>query len=245
MPGTQGNTPLGVHDLSEDMFGLSVRGIKTVSHLFTQPKTVFEASRSADWSGGSYTPSIRLVFSILAVIAAIRFLWAGPDSYMSQSTFDQLMASPAINDPAIADLIRNEIMSAFLLMFPFTFMLAQILAALSLHIWGTGTKTTLRIRFYFLAITPSTLVTLIMLPLLSMIPLSFYWHYTVLMFVVTYLLDVLTSYRGAVVGSGRLTRLFKSCLLGLTALVASLVANTGGFAIASLFVSLKFATLTG
>lgn len=245
MRSTQDNTPLGVNDLSEDMFGLSVRGLRTISHLFTKPTTVFEAARSADWAGGKYTPSIRLVLSILAVIAAIRFLWAGPDSYMSQSTYEQLMASPEINDPAIADLIRNEIMSAFLLIFPFTFMVVQTFAAVCLHIWGAKTKATLRIRYYFLAIAPSTLVTLIMLPLLSVIPLEYYWHYTALMFVVTYALDTTTSFRGAVAGNSHVVRLFKSCSLGVMSLVASLIANTGGFAIASVFLALKFAAISG
>ena len=53
---------VGGDDLIEDMFGLNLRGLKTLWVMFASPRKGYEAARSPDWMDRSYTPSIRLLF---------------------------------------------------------------------------------------------------------------------------------------------------------------------------------------
>ena len=58
--------------LIEDVFGLNVRGLKTLTQLFAGPKKVFDSARVADWRS-RYTPTLRLTFSIITVYMLLSF----------------------------------------------------------------------------------------------------------------------------------------------------------------------------
>ena len=65
----------GLNDMAEDIFGLSLRGLSTIWETITKPAIVFTAARTPDWNQ-RYTPSLRLVTSIIAVMMLLRIFWA-------------------------------------------------------------------------------------------------------------------------------------------------------------------------
>ncbi|MEM9179610.1 MAG: hypothetical protein AAGA89_07855, partial [Pseudomonadota bacterium] len=73
--------------LVADLFGLNVRGAKTLAHLVTQPAKVFASARVNDWQG-QYTPTMRLAFSVLTVFSLLSFFWAAEDGVLYQTLLD-------------------------------------------------------------------------------------------------------------------------------------------------------------
>ncbi len=232
----EAKTKIGLDELSEDMFGLSIRAFRTLRGVIIAPKRVYKAARTPDWQAHSFTPSIRLSFSLLAVMVAIRFLWVGPDSFLAQSTYDQLLAS-GVYDQADARRVAEDIIETFLVVFPIGFLVMHMIMAACLFIWGKGTELAVRLRLYFVAILPNLMLTLVTLPLIGSANLASYASVTAGLVFCTFLLDFITAFRGGVGGVSRLVRGAKSALFGGVSLIVTILANSISYAIASAFVT--------
>lgn len=142
--------------LLDDLFGLNVRALATLWASFTQPSKVFTAARDPDWLD-KYTPSIRLVFSLIAVIVFLKFVWTNDTSGLfgyTRQTFE------AMNVPLPADIdtVTARYLSMLLLTYPFTYFGVHAVFALFLRIWGKGTPLPVRIRLYFVTAVPVLLL---------------------------------------------------------------------------------------
>lgn len=173
-PGSMGPDRLGFDSLLHDMFGLNIRGLRTVWDTTFRPSRTFTAARDPDWLH-RYTPSIRLVAGLLAVFLLLRFFWEAEDSAVFQG------ALQAITDQLnliVAELPEDQrpppefmaeralegtqmLFQNWAIAYPFTFILLHLIIACCLRIWGKGTSTVSRIRLYFLPI--ATAIALVIL----------------------------------------------------------------------------------
>jgi len=135
--------------LLADLFGLNIRGARTLWDLLARPKLVFESARVFDWRS-RYTPTMRLAFSILTVFSLLSFFWASEDGVLYQTLrlefskqFENYPNAPAIEE------MMEAMFAAYNFIYPLTYLLVHSLAASVLFVWGRGTPWVARIRLYF------------------------------------------------------------------------------------------------
>lgn len=145
----QANAKPDFDSLLSDLFGLNVRGARTLWDLLARPKRVFDSARVYDWRS-AYTPTMRLAFSILTVFSLLSFFWASKDGILYQTLFAEFSAEFADdpNAPSVEDML-DATFAAYNVIYPFTYMLVHTIAASVLFVWGKGTPWVARIRLYF------------------------------------------------------------------------------------------------
>lgn len=163
--------------LIEDVFGLNVRGLKTLGQLFVGPKKVFESARVSDWHS-RYTPTLRLTFSIITVFMLLSFFWAAEDGAMYQRILAVLEQSAAENpdmpDPTI---VLNAYFAAYSFAYPFVYMILHTLIGSLIWLWGPGMGWVTRIRLYFSLLAVGmffALLTILFIPFVSTEMFSLY-----------------------------------------------------------------------
>ncbi|NQY38639.1 MAG: hypothetical protein HRT80_00925 [Henriciella sp.] len=135
--------------LLADLFGLNIRGARTLWDLIARPKRVFESARVFDWRS-RYTPTMRLAFSILTVFSLLSFFWTSEDGVLYQTLLLELSEKLADepNAPPVDEML-GATFAAYNFLYPFSYMLVHTLAASILFVWGKGTPWVARIRLYF------------------------------------------------------------------------------------------------
>ena len=217
-------------DLVEDMFGLNLRGLKTIWDTFVRPADVFAAARLPDW-GGQYTPSIRLVFSLGAVLGFFSFFWAGENSYFFQSFAEGLRigAEARDGDADGADQLATEILSIYSVLLPFSYIVGNGIIGLLFRVWGRGTSAVVRLRLHMIAVTPSIVFSLISTLVLTKQSEDIATFSTWASALIALLLSFVTSYRGGVVAQTGRGRVGKAFLFSLASLIASALAGMLAF----------------
>ena len=228
---------VGASDLIEDMFGLNVRGVHTIWQTFRAPARVFASARDADWSDRQYTPSIRLVFSLFAAMAALRFLWSGSDSYFYDVTTKLALSSGEFETEAMARAFTDDVLETFAIVFPFALMLGHFVASLLLHVWGGKTPAAVRIRLYFSVIVPGCLFSLFMTALMGVTTEGSWFWVTGMMILVVFALDFSTALRGGVSGKRLSGRIARALLVAFISLLVENTANMIAFSASSAWVS--------
>ena len=169
--------PPTLDSLIEDVFGLNLRGLKTLGHLFAAPKVVFESARVADWHN-RYTPTIRLTFSIITVFMLLSFFWAAEDGVFYQSILAQLEDAAASNpDMPPPEQVLESYFAAYSVAYPFVYMFIHTLIASVVWLWGKGTGWVARVRLYFGLLAVGMIIALlsmIFMPLIEREILSIY-----------------------------------------------------------------------
>lgn len=139
--------------LLDDLFGLNVRALATLWVSFTQPSKLFTAARDADWLG-KYTPSIRLVFTLIAAVVFLKFLWTNDTSGLFAYT-REMFAELEMDFPGRdLETATRDYLAILLVTYPFTYFGIHAAFSLILNIWGKGTPLPVRIRLYFVALIP-------------------------------------------------------------------------------------------
>jgi len=220
------STKLGRDDLLEDLFGLNVRGLKSIGDSVVRPRRYFAAARVADWQG-TYTPSARLVFSILTLLGFFSFFWAGEDSWFVRefiqgiATADAENGEPFLENPSVA----TDLLAVYAGSLPFTYLFAHGLASMIVRVWGRGAGLVARLRLHMVGIVPSMTLTLfssLAMPLLSDEHMR---RYAFASLSVVFLLDLATVLRGGVVGKTLPTRLVKSATFATASMTATMLAS--------------------
>lgn len=169
--------PPTLDSLIEDVFGLNLRGLKTLGQLFAAPKVVFESARVADWHN-RYTPTIRLTFSIITVFMLLSFFWAAEDGVFYQSILAQLEDAAASNpDMPPPEQVLESYFAAYSVAYPFVYMFIHTLIASVVWLWGRGTGWVARVRLYFGLLAVGMIIALlsmIFMPLIEREMLSIY-----------------------------------------------------------------------
>jgi len=222
--------------LLEDIFGLSLRGLATIRDMLLRPAEVFTAARAQSWLN-RYTPSLRLVMSLIAVMLLLRIFWAAESTAMFQMVLVQIAMLQeqgiVIEDPmAMARLYFN----AWAFVFPFAYLIVHALFALLTRVWGKGTSTVVRLRLYFAAMIPGIIYSVLFMAAAPFQSATLMMVMTFVSMGITFLLHGLTCFRGmmpVMSAAGRLWRGGLFAAIATTAdIVASILASTlGGVAI--------------
>lgn len=212
--------------LIEDIFGLSVRGLSTVKDMFVRPAVVLDAGRSRHWLD-RYTPSLRLVMSLIALMLVLRVFWAAENSTMFQSILSQLETLGAQRDFEIEDPISvaKVYFTAFALVFPFAYIFVHFLMALVTRIWGKGTKMVVRLRLYFAAVIPSVVLSVISMSMTPLLSVDFFLVATVTGSVLALIVSVVTIIRGLATQMALGARIWRGVLFGVLVSVADIICS--------------------
>lgn len=218
-------TELGLDQLVEDFFGLNIRGFRTIRQMFTRPRKAFEAARDPDWCG-QYTPSVRLVFSILTALGFLRFFWAGEETVFYQSFSQGFIdgSSEALGTEAERAALANDALGVYAASIPFAYLAAHGAMSQVMRVWGAGTGGVARLRLYMLAIVPSmtfTFFTSLLLPFVGGVMNLF----GIVAFLGVMILDFVTALRGGVEATSRARRIGKAAVFVIGTVIATLIAS--------------------
>ncbi len=227
--------------LMADLFGLNIRGAKTIGHLFMRPKDVFDSARVYDWRS-QYTPTLRLAFSILTVFSLLSFFWTSEDGILYQTLYNQFSEIYA-NDPNAGDVgeMIDAMFAGYNIFFPFIYMLVHGLVGSIVFLWGKGTPWVARIRLYFGIASVGIAISVTSLMIMPFIDSSLFWLYSIVGMSVGFLAYVFTYARGmrgyypiaSLIGRS----LFLAIIVTLTDFLVALIAGTS----ASLWAESSFA----
>nr|WP_070960988.1 hypothetical protein [Hyphomonas sp. Mor2] len=186
----------GLDSLIEDVFGLNIRGLKTLWQLIIRPRDVFESARFTDWRS-RYTPTIRLTFSVITVFMLLSFFWAAEDGPFYQMILVQLEEAAKTNpDLPPADQVLDAFFAAYSFSYPFVYMLIHAVIGVLVFFWGSGTGWVTRIRLYFALLVMGMTFSLFMMVLSLMIEREAFPLFALTSFALTYVVYCLTYVRG-------------------------------------------------
>ena len=185
-----------VDSLLSDLFGLNIRGAKTLGGLFANPVSVFESARINDWQL-KYTPTMRLAFSILTVFSLLSFFWASENGALYQSLLQQVQnADGADFDSVAAKELVDAIFAGYSFAYPFAYMIFHSLIGTMVIIWGRGTSWVARIRLHFAVVSVGLSLSVASTFLMPFIRPEQVGIYTLIGVVVGLIAYVLTYIRG-------------------------------------------------
>lgn len=182
--------------LIEDVFGLNLRGLKTLWQLIINPTEVFESARITDWRR-RYTPTIRLTFSVITVFMLLSFFWAAEDGPFYQLILLQLEEAAQTNpDLPPPDQVLDAFFAAYSFAYPFVYMIIHALIGAVVFLWGSGTGWVTRIRLYFALLVMGMTFSLFIMVFSPMIERDLFALYALTSFGLTYVIYSLTYVRG-------------------------------------------------
>ena len=205
--------------LLDDLFGLNVRALASMWAILATPRKVFAAARDADWLG-KYTPSIRLVFTLIAAMVFLRFLWGGENSALHQMTKSGLTESNVLGYGDM-DTFTQDYLGLWLVMFPFSYFFVHGLMALLVRIWGKGTRAPVRLRLYFAALLPGLLLGVLSTVAIPLMPAL----------ALTALIYALTIFRGLPATVSKIGRAWRGILFACVAIGGDLFIALSTFVI--------------
>lgn len=218
---------LGNSDLVEDVFGLNLRGLRTIWDMFRRPSTVYTAARDRAWSS-RYTPSVRLVFSLLAFTSVLQFIWAGEGSSFHNQVVNQVLASERAGTSEGAVEAADNILDVFVGVFPFFVLACHGILASFLNVWGQGAGLVLRIRLYFLTIVPNGTISALSI-FLGLLIEDFQTSAGIFLLMLGGLLDLVTAYRGGVSGNTVRDKVWRAGLMAVCSMIAYFTASNLAF----------------
>jgi hypothetical protein len=222
---------VGFDSLLEDIFGLNIKGLKSIWALFVRPVDYFRKAKLPEWDN-AYTPSFRIWFGITAITTGLRFLWGGENSPMFQTYLEQITlvkeqlavstnrAGETIDvsgfDPIT---VTNILMKWIFVLMPFFFMGLVALFAVVFRSWGEKLSYTVRLRYLFAIVITGNFLTLLSLPVLLVTPKAYMPIYSGIGMLIMLIFYISTAYRGPYKINGAGSRLGMSIIVGTVMLV--------------------------
>lgn len=231
---------LGIDDLVEDIFGLNLRGLKTIWTLIRRPWLYFEAAKTPKWQD-KYTPSFRVWFSIVAIGAFFQFIWIGQNSPMFaqylgmmneiiEGTNASLAESDKMIDLNVFDpnVAAKTLVKYSQLFLPLGYLICMLVVAALFHSWGERLSFVVRIRYVFAIIIPGSILGFVFAIFTIKVPFEIFqivnFGGVVLMFLSYFAVAYWGPFRGMPTGI-RLGRTFGiTALIAIAVLVASMIA---------------------
>lgn len=227
-----GLTTLSIDALSEDLFGLSFRALRSVKTLWVAPRRYFEAARTLDWAG-AYTPSIRLWLSFFALFSALKFWWLGGNDGMI-AAYSAGFEQAAVLLPegmSYRDIGKEAVLWVFGLI-PILQIVCMVVLSLLYPFWGERTTIALRQRYFFSVIVPSASLTPVFMTLMMVVPSQGLSVYGIAIAVLSLLVDFQTGLRGGFANVSGFQRVWRAGLLALIVVILnvtmSLIAQIAG-----------------
>jgi hypothetical protein len=221
-----------IDSLLSDLFGLNIRGAKTLGALFANPSSIFRSARINDWQL-KYTPTMRLAFSVLTVFSLLSFFWASEDGAMYQSLLHQVQnGANGDLDEVTAKQTIDAVFTGYNFTYPFTYMILHSLIGAMIFIWGTGTSWVARIRLHFAVVSVGlslAVASIIFIPFIEPANIAIYTIVGTLVgfaaYIVTYVRGMSLMYSGVRLwGRGVLLAL----IITITDLAIAIIASLAG-----------------
>ena len=236
---------LPIDALAEDLFGLNLRGLRSVRVLWVRPKRYFSAAKTLDWND-TYTPSIRLWLSFFALYSLLQVWWIGENVGMI-SAYAAGFAKPGLLLPegmTYEDVGKETVLWVFGLV-PVLHIVSMVALSLVYPFWGEPTTTALRQRYLFATIVPSASLMPVFMTIMLFVPGDWLVGYGVVIAMVSFLIHFQTGYRGAYAGVSGLSKVWRAGLLAAIVVAlntaCSIVAQIAGI----LVTSQKYGVVTG
>ena len=232
-------------DAAQDLFGLNIRGLKSIWALWVHPRRYFTAAQDPDWQK-RFTPSIRLWLSLVALMSFLQFLWIGSDTPLVQIYAQGFKDGGAVPVEGMTHQDLGERAALWIYgITPVFQAIALIILALIYPFWGQKTSFALRQRYLFATIVPSATLMLSLLPAMGQMSIEMVANFGFVIAVIAYITDFATSFRGAFAGKSTGGRLWRSALLAgvmllFNAVTAILVQIAG-----IVLVSSRYASMSG
>lgn len=231
---------LSYDSMAEDLFGLNIRGLKSIFAAWTRPRAYFAAAKTAEWSD-EFTPSIRLWLSFFALFSALKFWWFGSNEGMIgafASGFEN--AGLPLPEGMTYQDVGTEAVLAVFGWIPAIQIVSMFLVSLVYPVWGERTTVTLRQRYLFIIITPSASIMPLFLSFMLLVPQTMISAYGVLLAIVAFTIDFQTGYRGAFSGASRFGRAWRAGLLALVLVTINTVLSIGAQIVGILLIAQKY-----
>ena len=214
---TAGREPavLRLDAITEDIFGINLRGARSILALWASPRRYVEAATHADWQG-RYTPAIRLWLFFFALFSAFKVWWLGQSAGLVEAwaTGFSDAGVPLPPGTMYEDLAREAIVLVFTLL-PVLQIVATFAVALVYPYWGRPATAALRQRLFFATIVPSASLMPVVMTVMIFVPSQALMAYGVGLAALTFAVDFVTGYRGAFSPLSPWGRVWRSSLLAL------------------------------
>lgn len=232
---------LSLDAVSDDLFGLSFKALRSVRVLWLQPRKYFEASKQADW-GGIYTPSIRLWLSFFALFSALKFWWIGDNVGMIEAFATGFENAGLVLPEGVTyeEVGRETVLWVFSTVTVLQ-AIAMVLLSLVYSAWGEATTLAQRQRYLFAVIVPGASLMPISMTLMMLVPGAWLTAYGIGLAVVTYLVDFLSGYRGGFAEVSGFARVWRAALLAFILVIVNVLLSIGTQIAGILTVGQRFA----
>lgn len=194
---------IGFDNLLEDIIGLNIRAFKTIGTLFKSPAKYFSAAKTPDW-GDRYTPSFRVWFGIMALLAALKFLYTSDTNIMIDAYTGMMEQVKAGNNkfhpekPHDFDtrLAAQELLKWMVIYFPFAYIPTMALVAIVYRAWTEKLTYVTRLRFLFGTAIPSSFILFLITISTIFINAKIFMAISAVSIIAMISLDFVTAYRG-------------------------------------------------
>ena len=222
---------VGFDHLADDVFGLSLRGLRTIRDAFLRPAVLFTSAREPNWER-RYTPSVRLFTSLIVIILALRFLWAGPGTVVEETFAEQMDILAERYHPIFGTRESlDKIINTYFLIYPGAVVTTILAISLATFIWGKGTSWGARVRLFFAAMIPNAALSIVMVSIMGLVPPSYMMTTVIVPMFMNFAIDSTTVIRGLKPVFSLPGRIWRGVLFALLSFLsltlASLVASIG------------------
>ena len=204
---------LSLDSIAEDLFGLNIRGVKSIYTAWRRPRDYFAAAKSPDWHE-KFTPSMRLWLSFFALFSALKFWWFGTNEGMIgafATGFEN--AGLALTDGLTYRDVGAEAVLWVFGWIPILQIVSMIILAMLYRAWGERTTLALRQRYLFIVMIPSASMMPVFLTIMLFVPPSLISLYGVFLAFAAFIIDFQTGYRGGFASASAKGRALRAGIL--------------------------------
>lgn len=234
------STKISVDDLAGDLFSLNIRGLRSIAILWARPSAYFDAADDAEWKD-SYTPSVRLWLSLIALSSLLQVIWLSPTSPIVMAYADGFreagLALPeTLTFPALGEEAAVLIFTAFPIVQLLTFLFILPL----FRVWGRETTFSLRVRYGFATMIPSASLMMIILPGMAGLPSGWASSFGWAIGLVAMTVDTMTVHRSGVHETAGTWRWLRALLIAVIVLGLNVIMHAITQVAGIIFISVKY-----
>jgi len=233
---------IGIDDLAGDLFSLNIRGMRSIGTLLADPARYFDAADDADWQD-SYTPSVRLWLSLIALSSLLQVISLSSDSPIVLAYADGFRDAGLVLPRELSFQMLGEEATVWIFTaFPIVQLLTFLLILPHLKLWGRETTFSLRVRYGFAMMIPSATVMLFIMPGAKLVGMPPEWVvlFGAMVGLIAFLVDAVTVHRGARAGTSQFGRLVRSVLIAGAVLGLNLIMHTITQITGIILISMKY-----
>lgn len=237
------SSDLSYDSMAEDLFGLNIRGLKTIFAAWTRPSAYFAAARTPNWCE-KFTPSIRLWLSFFALFSALKLWWFGSNEGMIGAFATGFENAGLLLPEGVTykDVGTEAVLSVFGWI-PAIQIVSMFFLSLVYPVWGERTTVALRQRYLFIIVIPSASVMPLFLSMMLFVPQNLMSAYGVLLAVVAFIIDFQTGYRGGFSAAPKFGRVWRAGLLALVLVTINTVLAIVAQIVGILFIAQKYSVV--